>query len=89
VAGAAGAALLVAIMAGRTETLTQAGLPELVALNGGIQTAFGVAAVISIASLVLAFFIRNTKPPTDEESTEHQAAADEEPFSEEPAATRS
>ena len=89
VAGAAGTALLVAIMAGRTETLTQAGLPQLVALNGGIQTAFGVAAVISIASLVLAFFIRNTKPPTDEQSTEYEAAAGEEPYSEEPAATRS
>jgi len=89
VAGAAGAALLVAIMAGRTETLTQAGLPQLVALNGGIQTAFGVAAVISIASLVLAFFIRNTKPPTDEQSTGYEAAAGEEPSSEEPAATRS
>ena len=37
----------------RTDTLTQAGLPELVALNGGIQAAFGVAAVISIAALVL------------------------------------
>jgi DHA2 family lincomycin resistance protein-like MFS transporter len=89
VAGAAGAALLVAIMAGRTETLTQAGLPQLVALNGGIQTAFGVAAVISIASLVLAFFIRNTKPPTDEQSTEYEAATGEKPSSEEPAATRS
>ena len=32
--------------------LTEAGLPELVALNGGIQTAFGVAAVISVAALV-------------------------------------
>jgi hypothetical protein len=45
--------------------------------------------VISIASLVLAFFIRNTKPPTDEQSTEYEAATGEEPSSEEPAATRS
>jgi MFS transporter, DHA2 family, lincomycin resistance protein len=89
VAGAAGAALLVAIMAGRTETLTQAGLPPLVALNGGIQAAFAVAAVISIASLVLAFFIRNTKPPTDEQSMGYEAATGESPSSEEPAATRS
>ena len=85
VAGAAGAALLVAIMASRTTTLTEAGLPELVALNGGIQTAFGVAAVISIA-LVCAFFIRNTKPPMDEQ---YGPAAGEEPVSEESAATRS
>jgi MFS transporter, DHA2 family, lincomycin resistance protein len=54
VAGAAGAALLVAIMAGRTATLSEAGLSELVALNGGIQTAFGVAAVMSLATVVLA-----------------------------------
>jgi MFS transporter, DHA2 family, lincomycin resistance protein len=89
VAGAAGAALLVAVMASRTTTLTEAGLPELVALNGGIQTAFGVAAVISIAALVCAFFIRNTKPPMDEQSMEYGPAAGEEPASEESAATRS
>ena len=89
VAGAAGAALLVAIMASRTTTLTEAGLPELAALNGGIQTAFGVAAVISIAALVCAFFIRNTKPPMDEHSIEYGLAAGEEPASEESAATHS
>jgi DHA2 family lincomycin resistance protein-like MFS transporter len=86
VAGAAGVALLVAIMAGRTATLTEAGLPQLAALNGGIQSAFGVAAVISIASLVLAFFIRNTKPPVDEHATGHEAAAGA--VSDEPAVTR-
>ena len=89
VAGAAGTALLIAIMASRTATLTQAGLPELVALDGGIQTAFGVAAVISIAALGCAFFIRNTKPPIDEQSTEWGAGEGEEPVSEEPTATRS
>jgi MFS transporter, DHA2 family, lincomycin resistance protein len=87
VAGAAGAALLVAIMASRTTTLSEAGLPELVALNGGIEAAFVVAAVISIATIVLAFFIRNTKPPTDEQSMEW--GADEEPVSENSAVTRS
>ena len=89
VAGAAGAALLVAIMAGRTETLSEAGLPELIALNGGIQTAFGVAAVISIAALGCAFFIRNTKPPVDEQSMGYEPGAGEEPVSEETAPTRS
>ena len=87
VAGAAGTALLVAIMAGRTATLTAAGLPEVAALNGGIQTAFGVAALLSIGSIVLAFFIRNTKPPMDEQSPEWGAG--EEPVSDEAAATRS
>jgi MFS transporter, DHA2 family, lincomycin resistance protein len=76
VAGAAGTALLVAIMASRTATLTEAGLSELSALNGGIQTAFGVAAVISIAALVCAFFIRNTKPSMDEQSTAHEPVAE-------------
>ena len=89
VAGAAGAALLVAIMAGRTETLSEAGLPELIALNGGIQTAFGVAAVISIAALGCAFFIRNTKPPVDEQSMGYEPGAGEEPVTEETAPTRS
>jgi DHA2 family lincomycin resistance protein-like MFS transporter len=89
VAGAAGVALLVAIMAGRTDMLSEAGLPQLAALNGGIQTAFGVAALISIATLVLAFFIRNTKPPVDEQSRESGIAKGDEPVSEESAATRS
>jgi MFS transporter, DHA2 family, lincomycin resistance protein len=89
VAGAAGVALLVAIMASRTATLSQAGLAPVTALNGGIQTAFGVAAIISIATLVLAFFIRNTKPAIDEQSMGHQPGAGEQPVSEESAATRS
>jgi DHA2 family lincomycin resistance protein-like MFS transporter len=87
VAGAAGAALLVAIMASRTTTLSQAGLPEMVALNGGIQTAFSVAALISIAAIVLAFFIRNTKPPVEEEqSMEWDPGAREETIPDETAA---
>jgi DHA2 family lincomycin resistance protein-like MFS transporter len=87
VAGAAGTALLVAIMAGRTATLIAEGQPQIAALNGGIQTAFMVAAVLSIGTIVLAFFIRNTKPPTDEQSAEWGDG--EEPVSEETAATRS
>jgi hypothetical protein len=75
-------------MAGKTATLSGAGLPQLAALNGGIQAAFSVAAMISIATLVLAFFIRNTKPPMDEESREYGSAGGEEPVSEETAATR-
>jgi MFS transporter, DHA2 family, lincomycin resistance protein len=80
VAGAAGTALLVAIMAGRTATLTEGGEPPVAALGGGIQTAFAFAAVISIATIVLAFFIRNTKPDAEEQSQEWGAG--EEPVSE-------
>ena len=48
VAGAAGTALLVAIMSSQTATLTEAGLPELAALNGGISLALSrVAALVS------------------------------------------
>jgi MFS transporter, DHA2 family, lincomycin resistance protein len=89
VAGAAGAAFLVAIMSSRTATLTEGGLPPMAALNGGIQAAFGVAAVISIGAVVLACFIRNTKPPLDDQSMGHQPGTGEERASEAPAATRS
>jgi len=87
VAGAAGTAMLVAIMATRTATLSQAGLPQISALNGGIATAFSVAALISIAALVLAFFIRNTKPPMDEQSTAYELSAEGQPVDDEPATT--
>jgi MFS transporter, DHA2 family, lincomycin resistance protein len=89
VAGAAGTALLVAIMATRTATLGQAGLPQLAALNGGIQTAFSVAALISVAAVVLAFFIRNTRPPAEEQSTAYEPGVGTEPVSDTSAATRS
>jgi DHA2 family lincomycin resistance protein-like MFS transporter len=62
VAGAAGTALLVAIMVARTATLTGAGQPGAVALNGGLNLAFAVAAAVSIVAVVLAAFMRNPKP---------------------------
>ena len=89
VAGAAGAAFLVALMSSRTSTLPEGGLPPVAALNGGIQAAFGVAAVISIGAVVLACFIRNTRPPLDDQSMGHQPGAGEDRTSEAPAATRS
>ena len=61
-AGAAGTALLVAIMAGRSLALGQAGASEPAALTGGIQSAFGVAALISIAVIGCAAFLRNDLP---------------------------
>jgi len=87
VAGAAGTALLVAIMATRTATLSQAGLPPIPALNGGIETAFSVAALISIAAVILAFFIRNSKPPMDEQSMEYATDGSEQSASDQPATT--
>jgi hypothetical protein len=68
----------VAIMSSRTATLTEGGLPPMAALNGGIQVAFGVAAVISVGAVVLACFIRNTKPPVEEQSMVYQPGTAEE-----------
>jgi DHA2 family lincomycin resistance protein-like MFS transporter len=74
VAGAAGTALLVAIMAGSSLKLTQAGVPQLAALNGGIHAAFSVAAVISIGALICSFFMKNPVP--DEAATPTTSADD-------------
>jgi MFS transporter, DHA2 family, lincomycin resistance protein len=62
VAGAAGTAMLIAIMSARAANLAASGVPQLAALNGGITTAFGVAALISLAAIVAAFFMHNPKP---------------------------
>ena len=68
VAGAAGTALLIAIMVARTATLTAAGQSETVALNGGLNTAFMVAAGVSVVAVVLAVFMRNPKPEPQAEA---------------------
>ena len=62
VAGAAGTAMLVAIMSARAASLAASGVPQPAALNGGITTAFGVAALISLAAIVAALFMHNPKP---------------------------
>jgi DHA2 family lincomycin resistance protein-like MFS transporter len=62
VAGAAGTALLVAIMASRTSTLVAEGVAPAVAYNSGIQTSFLVATGISSLAIGCAFFMRNPKP---------------------------
>ena len=78
VAGAAGTALLVAIMSSQTAALSAAGLPELAALNGGISRAFQVAAVLGLGAIVCAIFMRNPKPEpsgsADELEVEHGMA---------------
>ena len=66
VAGAAGTALLVAIMVARTASLGAAGQPEAAALNGGISAAFGVAALVSLGALALALFMRPKPTAPDE-----------------------
>ena len=58
VAGAAGTALLVAIMAARAATLTGDGVPVDSAQLGGIQAAFWVGTAIAVVAVVLAAFLR-------------------------------
>lgn len=61
VAGAAGVALFVAVMSLQTASRQAAGASPVDALAGGIQVAFTIGAVISLAAIVLAFFVK--KPP--------------------------
>ncbi|MBA8793892.1 DHA2 family lincomycin resistance protein-like MFS transporter [Friedmanniella endophytica] len=62
VAGAAGTALLVTIMAGRMVTLENDGAAPLVAQNAGINTAFLVAGFVGLVAIVLAALLADRKP---------------------------
>ncbi len=62
VAGAAGTALLVGIMAGRTASLTAGGTSAALAQNGGLQTAFTVAMVVGFGAVICGLFLRNERP---------------------------
>lgn len=62
VAGAAGTALFIALMTGRSNELAATGSGPVEALAGGIKAAFVWGAAISILAIVAAFFVR--KPPT-------------------------
>ena len=59
VAGAAGTALLITILTTRSTALVQEGAASQLAQTGGLHAAFGVAALISIAAVVLALFLRH------------------------------
>lgn len=64
VAGAAGTALLVAIMAARSLQLDARGDSALGALNGGISTAFLAAALISVPAVAVALSMRRAAAGT-------------------------
>ena len=70
VAGAAGTALLVGIMAGRSATLVEAGAAAVDAQSGGLQTAFRVAMVVGLGAVACALFLRNEKPAGAEPGSE-------------------
>jgi DHA2 family lincomycin resistance protein-like MFS transporter len=61
VAGAAGVALFVALMTIRSDALVAGGAERAEAVGAGVQVAFLCAAVISLAPIVFAFFVK--KPP--------------------------
>jgi len=62
VAGAAGTALLVAVMAGRTATLVGSGVDPIQALNSGLHSAFLVGAFVCLGAVACAVFMRSPKP---------------------------
>jgi DHA2 family lincomycin resistance protein-like MFS transporter len=64
VAGAAGVAMFVAIMAAQSAALTSAGQVPLEALSGGIRLAFTVGASIAILAFIAAWFVR--RPPAQQ-----------------------
>jgi DHA2 family lincomycin resistance protein-like MFS transporter len=76
VAGAAGTALLIAIMASRTSTLVAEGVDPAVAQNLGIQTAFLVATGIAALAIPCAFFMRNPKQEPAGPQTSGAGSAD-------------
>jgi DHA2 family lincomycin resistance protein-like MFS transporter len=65
VAGGAGAALLVAVMASRAAELQRAGVPEIPALLEGTHATFLVAGVLAAGAIVLGALLR--KPAVDVE----------------------
>jgi MFS transporter, DHA2 family, lincomycin resistance protein len=77
VAGAAGTALLVAIMASRTSALVAEGVAPAAAQNAGIQTAFLVATGIVALAIGCAIFMRNPKPEPAGPPDEGPSSADD------------
>ncbi|SEP68864.1 MDR family MFS transporter [Microlunatus flavus] len=75
VAGAAGTALLVAVYSGHAAAQQASGVGAVDAELSGIRTAFGVAALISISTVVLAAFMHNAKRPEGAEAPEGSAVA--------------
>jgi DHA2 family lincomycin resistance protein-like MFS transporter len=77
VAAAFGTALVVTVMSSRATALAQDGADRAHALVGGMQWAFGVGAVLSVAVLVLAFLLpgrpdapSGVEPSADDECLE-------------------
>ncbi len=80
VAGAAGTALFITIMAARTSSLAEAGQAHVQAAAGGTRAAFLAGAVLSLVPVALAFGLRKVPPPQDgQDETPAQGLADPPP----------
>jgi MFS transporter, DHA2 family, lincomycin resistance protein len=62
VAGAAGVALLIALMSTRSATLSAQSAAPVEALTGGVRTAFFAAALLSLIAVVCVFFVKRPQP---------------------------
>jgi DHA2 family lincomycin resistance protein-like MFS transporter len=62
VAGAAGVALLIALLSSRSARLAAQGVAPAEALNGGIRMAFLTAALVSVVAIVCVFFVQRPRP---------------------------
>jgi DHA2 family lincomycin resistance protein-like MFS transporter len=72
VAGAAGAALFIALMSLQAATLASQGLSQVAATAGGIRAAFLWGAVISLFAIVAAYFV---KKPADDPATDTSSSS--------------
>lgn len=74
VAAAFGTALVVTVMAARTDTRLAAGATEAVAQLDGMRLAFFVSAALSVATVALAFVLPKRLPAMDEPAGEPEEA---------------
>ena len=79
VAGAAGTAMLVAIYSGKTASLAARGTATREAMAGGIQSAFAVATLFALVTIVLAAFMRRTGGATSGHGGPAEQVREDEP----------
>lgn len=74
VAAAAGTAVVISVMAGRTAAAAADGASGTAALATGAQWGFGVGAVLAVGAVVISFFVRT--PKVDPHGDHHGASHD-------------
>ena len=77
VAGAAGTAVFIAFLAIGTANGHASGLGDAASIAGGVRLAFMVGGIVSLAALVLAFFVRKpSSPETTDTGSDAEDPAD-------------